>query len=454
MAENYIGNALSQIGQLKQQSFQNNLAANRDQRDAQLQGLQINQLQTNQAAQAKKVDWEKAIAGSRFVQAGIAKGAEPKALVEQVAPQFIQDFESHHGQGSWAQITPEQILPMAQGIEQHAMAQLGQGPQPQQYQTVKKDEVLLPRDANTGVVSSTPAYGGQTKPTIGNVNPGDFTPDSVSKYQQSGNYSDLVRTYQPAEGSGAAASSIDAYKSDPALRRTAAIVVASDPARMRDYATFGAAGQGIRTAINQEIGQVKKETGMSDADFVSLRSRAKADASNLTKLTAQNSQIEQAEGLMKQNGQRALELINMIDQTGIPLIEGFRRSAKAKMGGVNEAELESVMTAFQAEVARLLTSGPTMNGVLSDSARAEVAHMSPKSMSADQAKRVINRIFTEADIRHGLNLEQISKASSGTVVGAQTTQQAQPAQAPQSEVTATGPNGKKIVLRNGQWVPM
>lgn len=283
----------------------------------------------------------------------------------------------------------------------------------------------------------TTSYTAPPKPTISNVNPGDFTPESLKKYQSTNNYSDLVRMYKPSEGSGAAASSIDAYKNDPTLRRTAAVVVASDPARMRDYATFGAAGQGIRTAINQEIGQLKKETGMSDGDFVSLRARAKADASNLTKLTAQNAQIEQAEGLLKANGQRALDLINMVDATGIPLIEGFRRSAKAKMGGVNEAELKSVMTAFQTEAARLLTSGPTMNGVISDSARHEVANMSPENMSADQAKRVINRIFTEADIRHGLNLDQINKASSGIPVGATPTPQAAPT--PQPQTPQSGP---------------
>lgn len=381
--------------------------------------------------------------------------AQRKAFLTQAAPAYAEAFSAmgvDHNKG----LQELETLPDDQ-LDQRLKQVAQFAPQQKPVEVAKGGTLAVPDNAGgykAAFTAPTPE-----SDTIGKVNPADFTPGSVDVYKKTGNFSDLKRTYAPSQGQAAAASSVDAYKNDPALRRTAAVVVASDPARMRDYATFGAAGQGIRTQINQEIGALKKETGMSDGDFVSARARAKADASNLTKLTAQNAQIQQAEGLLKANGQRVLDLIEMVDQTGIPLIEGFRRSAKAKAGGVNEAELRSVVQTFQTEAARLLTSGPTMNGVISDGARHELASMVPDSMSAAQAKRVINRIFTEADIRQKLNEDQIGKAASGTVVGAQPTPQPAAAAPPAAAATdtsvptATGPGGQKLFLRNGQWAP-
>ena len=51
------------------------------------------------------------------------------------------------------------------------------------------------------------------------------------------------------------------------------------------------------------------------------------------------------------------------------------------------------------EVARLLTAGPSMNGVISDHARGDVQGMAPENMTASQARRVLNRIDIEIGIR-------------------------------------------------------
>ena len=249
------------------------------------------------------------------------------------------------------------------------------------------------------------------KPTIGTVNPDNFTPASLDKYRKSGNYADLV----PVATTDGAAGPV--Y--DPVTRRTAAIVVASDPARMRDYASFGKTGQAARIEIQQEISKLKKETGMSDSDFVQLRARAKAQAQNIAALSKQNSQITQAEQLARANGQRVLDLVNLIDQTGVPLIEGFSRSARAKAGNVDTAEFRSVLNSFQTEVARLLNGSPTMAGVISDAARNDIQHIASGDMSAAQAKRVINRLFTEMDIRQAAAQDEMGKAVGQTVVGGQ-----------------------------------
>jgi hypothetical protein len=74
-----------------------------------------------------------------------------------------------------------------------------------------------------------------------------------------------------------------------------------------------------------------------------------------------------------------------------------------------------------------------MTGVVSDSLRQEIGHMAPESMSTAQAKRVINRLYTEMAIRQNAIQEQIDKAGSSTVVGAQPTQPTQPQQSANTE---------------------
>lgn len=164
----YIQNALAVRRQQAQQDFSNNLAL----RDQGLQEQQFttqqNALKAQQGVAQQKMNAEQALAGSRIVQMAAQKGQDPKAVAEQIAPNFVQDFESQHGQGSWAALQPNDVLNLAKLLEQKSMAQLGQSPE-------------------------------VSRPTIGAVKPEDFTPESLAKYQQSGNPNDLVRYQAPRQ---------------------------------------------------------------------------------------------------------------------------------------------------------------------------------------------------------------------------------------------------------------
>lgn len=242
-----------------------------------------------------------------------------------------------------------------------------------------------------------------------------------------------VQSQENARQAKRTANPISAQELDPESRRTAAIVVMSDPSRIRDYASFGQAGQKFRTEIANEITKVKHETGMSDADFIQARANAKSQLGSIQKLTVQKNAIAAFESLAKQNGQRVLELLDKVDDTGIPLIEGMTRAAKRAGGNVDAAELQSVLTAFQTETSRIL-SNPNMTGVVSDTARKEVQEMASGKMSVAQGKRVINRLFTEFDIRNNAIAEQIGNASNQVVVGAKTTNNAAPSNIPAGAV--------------------
>lgn len=163
MSTNYIGNALGTIAQLGQQDVANKLAQNRDARDAEMQGLQINALKTNQAQQASQLDANRVLATSRLVQDAASKGQDPKAVVAQIEPDFPTHWDQQHGQGSWASLSSQDVLGLAKGLEMHAMAQLGQGPEKPKLQAVGADQSLYAIDPDTGLPGAKPVLQGVDK---------------------------------------------------------------------------------------------------------------------------------------------------------------------------------------------------------------------------------------------------------------------------------------------------
>lgn len=152
----YIANALAGRQQMQQQQFQNNLATRDQQMLEQQAALNQNALRTQQTTAAAKMNAEKALSAARIVQMAAQKGQDPKAVAEAISPDFVKDFESQHGAGSWQSLQPQDVLSLAQTLEQHAMVQLGQSPEPK-YQEVSAGASLVPIQPN-GQIDQSGAY--------------------------------------------------------------------------------------------------------------------------------------------------------------------------------------------------------------------------------------------------------------------------------------------------------
>ena len=191
---------------------------------------------------------------------------------------------------------------------------------------------------------------------------------------------------------------------DPATLDEAARVTMADPSKMSTYAGYGASGQKNKDAINNRRAQILNQAGMTPDDMIQSRAVAKASVGAAGQAAKQQQTLDAFMPLIKANGDRVLQLMDQIDATGgppdEPIINGFSRLLGRQLNSEDLAELHSVMTGYQAEVGRLLAAGPSMNGVISDHARDMVNGMAPENMSATQARRVINRIDTEVNIRH------------------------------------------------------
>jgi hypothetical protein len=183
----------------------------------------------------------------------------------------------------------------------------------------------------------------------------------------------------------------------------AARVTMADPTKMNTYAGFGKAGQANKDGINNRQAALLNQANMSPDDMIRQRAIAKASVGSTAAAAKQAETLDAYMPLVKANSTRISQLLDQIDATGAtpdtPIVNGFSRVLGRNLGDDDLAELHSLFTTYQAEVGRLLTAGPSMNGVVSDTARKEVEGMAPENMTSSQARRVLNRVELETGIR-------------------------------------------------------
>lgn len=164
-----------------------------------------------------------------------------------------------------------------------------------------------------------------------------------------------------------------------------------------------------RQLVEQQINANMKAAGLRPSDVTSIQANATAQTASIKTMQGQLNAISSFENLARFNGQRLLDLVDRVDDTNVPAIEGYARAFARKGGAVDPAEFASVLVAFQNEAARILTT-PDAKGIVTDSARHEVMDIAPKDMTAAQAKRIINRLFLEMDARKSYLSQQIASA--------------------------------------------
>lgn len=186
--------------------------------------------------------------------------------------------------------------------------------------------------------------------------------------------------------------------------------VMADPNRINDYIGSKANSRDIKKQVNEAMYDRMEKAGIKPEDLTAIRASAKAEFNSIGKMTGQIDQMESFEGLAKFNGKRLLELVDELDDTSIPLLEGPIRMAKQKGAGSPDAkEFGMVLQSFQTEAARILNT-PNMTGVLTEGARTDMQHIIDGSVTASQAHRIVDRAVAEMDVRKALFDKQIETA--------------------------------------------
>lgn len=447
MANNYIGNALQGIAQLNQEQFQNNLATRNQSMREQEFSSQQNALQRQQTQQQQQMDANQALSGARIVQMAAQKGESPKAVAEQLSPTFVKSWDEQHGQGSWASLTDAQVLQAAKGLEYHAMQLLGQSPPQPTLQKLGPGDTLVQTQGTT--VNPTAAFSNPKQETFGQ--PQDMVFNGKPSMVQVGSDG----TVRPVGGA-------EPYNKPPA----SGFGALTDTAQADNIAQMIAAGvmpmpvgRALLTPMGSYIAQKVKQLNpdFSGATYPTTAAALKAFSSGAeskkvrslnTAIAHMDSLDELAKALQNNDTQAFNRVANYLSkETGGKAVTNFNAAKQlvadevtsaVVQGGGGQAEREEAARNFASANSPEQLLGVTQ--VYRDLLGGQLGSLS-KQYEQGTGRKDFNRYLTPRTI----------KALGGAPgESGSTTPQTTPAQAP---VTATGPNGQKIMLQNGQWVP-
>jgi hypothetical protein len=330
-----------------------------------------------------------------------------------------QQNQQFAAQDQAAQVQASQAAQQAAQQQQAHLAQLSQrvealhrmdpnSPEAQQEVRAIASELSLydPKAATAFVGANKPA--GIAGTDFGNVNPGDYTPDSLARYAQTRNYGDLVRQYAPQ-----------------------APVVINTPG-------FGVGLVDRFNPDNRTMLTTPGQERQARADVASSEAGAKTSAEASAKSAAELPQIEA----------NAQDMVSVLDQFGksdgfnlifgpaslVPIIPGTRQADSYALW--EQIQGKAFLEAYQT-----LKGGGQITEVEGKKATAAITRLSNRKITPEAARAAIT------DLKGVIN-RGVSRARAKA--------KAQPAAAPtnQAPVTATGPNGQKLILQNGQWTPV
>ncbi len=168
-----------------------------------------------------------------------------------------------------------------------------------------------------------------------------------------------------------------------------------------------------RTAIMNRAAEIDPKAALARNAAV-----YKADQANLTKLQTTEGTLSAFENTAGKNLNQFLETAAKIPDVGVPWINAPLRTIDAKLlGSTDQAAFNAARDVALREIARV-TNDPKLSGALTDSARAEVAGLSPANATFAQIKRVAEVLKQDmANVHSGLR-EQIATVKAG--IGGQT----------------------------------
>lgn len=223
---------------------------------------------------------------------------------------------------------------------------------------------------------------------------------------------------------------------------------------------MGGAQTGVNAKIIGRAAEMAAANG-NDAQATALnRASFKAGQTGLTALTKQRTLVGAFERTALKNLEIALDESNKVDRTGVTPINKWLIAGKKATGDVEVGRFNAALTSALNEYAKVL-SGATGSAGISDAARREAHDLLNTANTPEQVIGIVDIMKREMANREAGFAEQ--EAQLKETMGARPNVPVAPAspgapQAPGAPMgatpvqTATGPNGQKLYLRNGQWV--
>lgn len=181
---------------------------------------------------------------------------------------------------------------------------------------------------------------------------------------------------------------------------------------------FAMTGQLPPMGMGAKAGHVRTEIINRAADLykgLDLPSQAaayKANRDSLGKMQGQRDAIAAFEDTAKKNIDTFLDAAGKVVDTGSPLANSLARQVSGKMlGSSKQAEYDAARAVVLPEIAKIV-SNPGLNGVLSDSARKEIAEFNPASATLGQTVSVMRLLKRDMTNRTDSLDDQIKSITS------------------------------------------
>lgn len=421
IAQNYLAQ--------QQQQFQNKLASNQDARAQGAYQSTLDNQKMQQAEALRKQHAQTIAALSSHVIA--APDGQAKAYIEQTFPEFVQQIQqSGH---DWASLSDQQVRQTAQAMHDQAKVDLGESAPNRLVDVPLDGGAIGQRDPMTNAltVPYKPPEAGAPVAVVG----ADGKPTYVNKADAVGK-----RPYEKPSAS-------------VILNGSAGLQGGGLDLAAQTYLQTGTMPSGLSRVPGASLKIVERAAEMAAANgdtaksAVLNRQAVSAGKAALSKLTTQKALVGAFEKTAAKNMDLAAALSSQIARTNSPLVNrGIMAFQQGVAGDPQTAQFVNALIAARTEYAKVL-SGATGAAGITDSARAEANHLFSTATSNETLQAVLKVAKQEMANRMTSFDDQIAEVTASTA-GAPAPAAAAP------EITATGKNGEKIVLRGGQWVPL
>jgi len=384
----------------------------------------------------------------------VANADDPIAAAKQVAPNFIADFEKTHGPGSFAQLNPDQVKQMAAGLAQHAL--LGLVDPDKQYQA--QQTMLQDRYKQEGP-------GGELARKQMEIDAANKREQYIQGQQ---NQRDLKPVLNP-DGTATYLPASQAAGKTPYNNSTASAGSVSDQAKEFAYQKFKSTG---------EMPQSGRGGAAMQAMYANyFAQRAAQDGDSGASIAARGQAFKAQQGVLKDytSGKTAATLngintavahmdaldplIDKLDNTSSPLFNKAANYFKQQTGQTAPTNFAALKEFVAGEVAKAVLPGGGGEGerqalsaplaAANSPAQLKQAVQTIKTALAGKTEALRNQWDIGTNGTQG-DFDKFLLPSTKRALGVGDSQG--PPQGNGVVQTATGPNGQKLYLRNGQWV--
>ena len=160
-------------------------------------------------------------------------------------------------------------------------------------------------------------------------------------------------------------------------------------------------------------------TAPSGQEMVARGASFRSDKASLGALQKNRDQVKVMVDQLDKNINLTLDRLNKIPDTGSPVANDLQRAVSVKVLGRSDvAQFNAALQTVQFEASRILNSGMTATGVLTESARKDLQAVTSKNFTRRQLRDVANVLKIEAANRMGsldAGLESIRGRLKGTM---------------------------------------